>query len=36
MSRGVPQLSRGEASFAERLHGPVVSKLWFDRAPDRV
>jgi hypothetical protein len=36
MSTGVPQLSRGEAGFAERLHGPVFSKLRFDRAPDLV
>jgi FAD/FMN-containing dehydrogenase len=33
---GVPQLSRGEAGFAERLHGLVFNKLRFDRAPDLV
>jgi CubicO group peptidase (beta-lactamase class C family) len=36
MSTGVPQLSRGEAGFAERLHGLVFNKLRFDRAPDLV
>jgi hypothetical protein len=36
MSTGVPQLSRGEASSAERLHGLVFNKLRFDRAPDLV
>jgi FAD/FMN-containing dehydrogenase len=36
MSTGVPQLSRGDAGFAERLHGLVFTKLRFDRAPDLV
>ncbi|EEP72338.1 hypothetical protein MCAG_02665 [Micromonospora sp. ATCC 39149] len=36
MSAGVPQLSRGEAGFAERLHGLVFNKLRFDPAPDLV
>ncbi|MYS90101.1 MULTISPECIES: hypothetical protein [Streptomyces] len=36
MSTGVPQLPRGEAGFAERLHRLVFNKLRFDRAPDLV
>lgn len=33
---GLPQLSRGDAGFAERLHGLVFNKLRCDRAPDLV
>jgi FAD/FMN-containing dehydrogenase len=33
---GVPQLSHGDAGFAEHLEGLVFNKLRFDRAPDLV